>query len=244
MALECLRKGAADYVLKDRLARFPFAVNRALDKKTPYSEDDHGQILGSLLRTLEDAVTGVTPDGVVVSWNEAAERIYGYSAQEIIGRSILITAPPERTQELQGKLAALRRGERVKPYQTVRIRKDGSHVHISITLSPIYGPEGRLTSILALARDVTQRVRAEEALQQSEEKFRQMAENIDEVFWMTDTEAPAVPLRQPGLPGNMGSNLQEPLQQPSLVVGCHSFRRPRAGGGGVAAATQGRGRRE
>ena len=228
-AVECLRRGAVDYVFKDRLARFPFAVSRALEKKTVCSEAECGQVLGSIVRTLEDAVTGVTPDDIVVSWNEAAERIYGYSAQEIIGRSILITAPPERTQELQGKLAALRRGERVKPYQTVRIRKDGSHIHISITLSPIYGPTGRLTSILALARDITQGIRAEQALQRSEEKFRQLAENIDEVFWMIDTEATQILYVSPAYQEIWGRTCESLYSNPaSWLDAIHSEDRTRA----------------
>jgi PAS domain S-box-containing protein len=229
IALECQRRGAAGYVFKDRLARLPFAVNRALYKKRARSEAESGQVLGSILRTLEDAVTGVTPDGIVVSWNEAAERIYGYSAQEIMGRSILITAPPERTHELQGKLAALRRGERVKPYETARIRKDGSHIHISITLSPIYGPEGRLTSILALARDITQKIRAEKALQQSEEKFRQLAENIDEVFWMIDREAAQLLYVSPAYQAIWGRTCESLYSNPaSWFDAVHSDDRTRA----------------
>ena len=229
MAVECLSRGAADYVLKDRLARLPFAMKRALDKKASCNEQECGQVLASILRALEDAVTGVTPDGIVVNWNEAAERIYGYSAQEIVGRSILITAPPERVQELQGKLAALKRGERVEPYQTVRVRKDGSHIHISITLSPINDPQGRLTTVLALARDITPRIRAEELLRQSEEKFRQLAANIHEVFWMMDAEAAQVLYVSPAYQEIWGRTCESLYSNPASWKGAiHADDRARA----------------
>ena len=190
MAVECLRRGAADYVLKDRLARLPFAIGRALEQKVSPGIRQPGKdgqvLLESLLATLEDAVQALTPDGIVVNWNEAAERLYGYSAQEMVGQSIFITVPPELVSRGQAILAAVRSGRRVEPYDTVRIRKDGSRVDVSITVSPIRDSADRLAGVLVLALDITPRKRAEEALRDSEEKFRQLADNIDEVFWMIE----------------------------------------------------------
>ena len=133
MAVECLQKGAADYILRDRMARLPFAVRRALGAGIAAKGcewDRGGEFLSAILRTLGDAVLGVSPEGIVTSWNDAAERIYGYAAEEMIGRSILLTVPPELVPHLEGILAALRRGEPVEPYETVRIRKDGSRIDL------------------------------------------------------------------------------------------------------------------
>ena len=182
VALECLGKGAADYVFKDRLARLPFAVKRALEGRT--------HVLGeSTFETLEDAAAGLTTDGIVVKWNEAAERVYGYSAQEMVGQSLFLTVPPERAAQFQEILAALSRGERVEPYETVRVRKDGRRIYISVTISPVKDPDGRVTGIIALARDITQGRLVLDALLRSEERFRQLADNINEVFWVMDIEA-------------------------------------------------------
>lgn len=181
-AVECLNQGAADYVFKDRLARLPFAIERALDGRT----HDLG---AATFDTLEDAATAVAPDGTVMKWNQAAERLYGYSAQEMVGQSIFITVPLERTASLRETLAALSRGERVEPYDTVRIRKDGRRLCISVTISPIENPDGRVTGAIALARDITPQMLAEDALLRSEERFRQLAENINEVFWVMDVVA-------------------------------------------------------
>jgi len=97
--------------------------------------------------------------------------------------------PPELVPQGQATLAALRSGKRVEPYESVRVRKDGSRIHVSITVSPIRDSADRLTGILVLTLDITPRKRAEEALRDSEEKFRQFADNIDGVFWMIDSHS-------------------------------------------------------
>jgi len=191
--VECLNQGAADYVLKDRLARLPFAIERALAARA----NNLGQ---ATFETLEDAATVLTPDGVVVKWNQAAERLYGYSAREMAGQSILLTVPPEGAASLRETLAALSRGERVEPYETVRIRKDGSRLCVSVTISPIGDPDGRATGAIALARDITPQKLAEDALLRSEQRFRQLAENINEVFWVMDVTARQIVYVSPAYP--------------------------------------------
>jgi PAS domain S-box-containing protein len=182
VALECIRRGAADYVFKDRPGRLFLAMKRAL-------EENSRDLAESTFETLEDAAMVLTTRGTVVKWNQAAERTYGYSAQEIAGKSIFITVPPEHVAQLREALAALSRGERVEPYESVRIRKDGSCIYLSATVSPIRGPEGRITGILALVRDITQQKLAENALHRSEERFRELADNIHEVFWVVNVQA-------------------------------------------------------
>lgn len=210
MAVHCLRQGASDYILSDRLARLPFSVRNALQQKPRAGQSQEGGdvMLESLLSTLQDAVQVVTQDGLVVSWNEAAVRMYGYTAHEMVGRSILITVPPEFSSEPGAAVDALKRGERVEPYETVRLRKDGSRIEVSITVSPITDAGGLITMILVLTRDITLRKRAEEALRDSEEKFRQLADNIDEVFWMIDASTHQVLYVSPACENIWGRNCE------------------------------------
>jgi two-component system, cell cycle sensor histidine kinase and response regulator CckA len=108
-----------------------------------------------------DAVAGRTLEGLVTSWNAAAERTFGYSADEIIGRSIGILAPPERTDELDVINDRLRRGDSVERFETVRMRKDGTRIEVESTISPITDATGRLVGVSSISRDITARKRSE-----------------------------------------------------------------------------------
>src|SRR5262249_4362516 len=93
--------------------------------------------IAAIVESSEDAIYSVTPDGTVTSWNHGAEELYGYHAGEIIGQSVLITVPPERTHETRSHLELLGRGESVESYQTERRRRDGSMVNILLSVSPL-----------------------------------------------------------------------------------------------------------
>jgi diguanylate cyclase (GGDEF)-like protein/PAS domain S-box-containing protein len=108
-----------------------------------------------------DAIVGRTLEGVVTSWNAAAERIFGYSADEMIGRSIAVLAPAERHGELDSINARLARGDLIERFETVRLRKDGTRVEIESTVSPIVDDSGRIVGISAISRDITERKRTE-----------------------------------------------------------------------------------
>ena len=113
----------------------------------------------------DDAIASKTLDGIVTSWNSAAERLFGYTAGEMIGQPIAILSAPVREAEMQMILEQIRRGERVGSIDTVRRRKDGSLVEISLTVSPIYDDEGHIVGASKIARDITER-RAVERQQQ------------------------------------------------------------------------------
>jgi PAS domain S-box-containing protein len=110
----------------------------------------------------EDAIVGKTLDGIVMSWNEAAERMFGYSASEMIGQSIRRVIPTNRQGEEDMILGRVTRGERVNPYDTVRNTKDGQTVDVSVTVSPVRDAEGRIIGASKIARDVTERKAHEE----------------------------------------------------------------------------------
>jgi PAS domain S-box-containing protein len=108
---------------------------------------------------------GTTLEGVITSWNKGAETIYGYSAIEVSGRPISILYPLDRLDEGARLRERIKQGEPVAQYETIRVRKDGAQVHVSLTLSPMKDAEGKITAIATIARDITERKRAEAEMQ-------------------------------------------------------------------------------
>ena len=120
--------------------------------------------LAAIVMSTDDAIVSKDLDGIITSWNPGAERIFGYSAREAVGKPITIIIPPERLDEEEMIIGRLRRGERIEHFETVRRRKDGALRDISLTVSPIRDPSGRVIGASKVARDVTERKRSEEAL--------------------------------------------------------------------------------
>ena len=115
----------------------------------------------AIVASSDDAIIGKTLDGVVTSWNEGAERLYGYAAAEAIGRPISLIIPPELGHELPQILERLRRGERIEHFETVRLAKNGRRIDMSVTVSPVRGASDRIVGASSIARDITQRKRIE-----------------------------------------------------------------------------------
>lgn len=124
-------------------------------------EDESRRHLAAIVENSDDAIISKDLNGIIRSWNNAAERIFGYTAKEIVGRSITVLIPPDRQHEEPRILARLRRGERIDHYQTVRCRKDGAHVNVSITVSPIRDDAGNIVGASKIARDITEQKRVE-----------------------------------------------------------------------------------
>jgi PAS domain S-box-containing protein len=118
--------------------------------------------LAAIVESSDDAIISNTLDGIITSWNPAAQRLLGYCPEEVIGRSISILAAPDRENEMAANLERIRRGEKIDPYETVRRRKDGSLIDISLTVSPIRDEAGRIVGASKIARDITARKRLEE----------------------------------------------------------------------------------
>jgi PAS domain S-box-containing protein len=119
--------------------------------------------LAAIVEYSDEAIIGKTLDGVITSWNRGAEHVFGYSAAEIVGSPISVLVPAERAQEETAILEHLAKGE-VERFDTVRRRKDGRHIDVSVTISPVRDAEGRVVGISKVARDITERRRVEEAL--------------------------------------------------------------------------------
>jgi PAS domain S-box-containing protein len=113
--------------------------------------------LAAIVESSDDAIIGQTLDGTITSWNRGAERLYGYAADEIVGRPLAALAPPDHPDELTGILERVRRGEHIEHYETVRVRKDGGRVDVSLTISPIRDAGGRVVGASKIARDITAR---------------------------------------------------------------------------------------
>jgi len=156
---EMMKAGAHDYVMKGNLCRLVPAVKRELraaqERRERKQTETVAAYLASIVQSCDDAIIGKTLDGTVVSWNAGAERLYGYSAAEMIGRSISILIPSYRPEELPEIYDAIQRGEGVDGLETVRIRKDGTPVEVSLTISPIKDAGGRVVGASTVARDIT-----------------------------------------------------------------------------------------
>ncbi|HLM78485.1 MAG TPA: PAS domain S-box protein [Rubrobacteraceae bacterium] len=119
--------------------------------------------LAAIVESSDDAIIGKTLDGIVTSWNRGAQKIYGYSAEDIVGTPISVLAPPERYNEMPTILDKVRRGEHLSHYETVRLKKNGERINVSITVSPTIDLAGNVMGASTIARDITERKRTEEA---------------------------------------------------------------------------------
>jgi PAS domain S-box-containing protein len=121
--------------------------------------------LAALIDSADDAIISKTLEGIITSWNKGAQRIFGYTADEVVGKPVTMLIPPDHVDEEPAILARLRAGERIEHYETVRIAKDGRLIDISLTVSPIVGPNGQIIGASKIARDITEQRQARKALE-------------------------------------------------------------------------------
>ena len=144
-----------------RPMRFIGAIHDITERKR---SEDAAAFLASIVQSSEDSIVGNGLDGIILSWNASSERFWGYTAEEVIGKHIRILFPPERVQEFECSLEKIHRDEPIKRFETVRVRKDGRLVAVSIILSPVKDPYGKLLGVAAIYRDITARKQAEDQL--------------------------------------------------------------------------------
>jgi PAS domain S-box-containing protein len=123
--------------------------------------------LASIVESSDDAIISKTLEGVIMSWNQGAERLYGYAAAEAVGRPISLIIPPDRPNEMVRILQRLERGDHIESYETVRMRKDGTHLEVSLTVSPIRNASGKIIGASAIGRDITEEKRTQAALREA-----------------------------------------------------------------------------
>jgi two-component system cell cycle sensor histidine kinase/response regulator CckA len=160
-AVEMMKAGANDYIVKNNLSRLVPAIERELDaaqtRRARARAEDAMQFLAAIVESTEDAIYGKDLNGSIISWNKAAERIFGYTAEEIIGHSVSILYPIDRRDELGDVMERIKRGQRVGLYETVRLRKDGRFIPVSVTVSPVKNTRGKVVGGSAISRDITLR---------------------------------------------------------------------------------------
>ena len=137
------------------------AVNMLIDITDRKRAEEIKQLLSTIVQFSDDAIISKNLEGIIESWNAGAERIFGYTASEAIGQSVEILIPPDRLNEEPEIIRRIRHGERIEHYETVRRRKDGSLIDISLTVSPIMAADGRVIGASKIARDITERNRSE-----------------------------------------------------------------------------------
>jgi PAS domain S-box-containing protein len=139
----------------------------------------------AVIESSDDAIASATIDGIIVSWNTGAQKIYGYTEAEAVGKPITMLVPPELPDEENKILETVKSGHRIEHYETVRVTKTGKRINVSLTISPIKDSTGRTVGVSGIARDITERKLAEEALRASEERLRlaQHAARIGTFDW-------------------------------------------------------------
>jgi PAS domain S-box-containing protein len=158
----------------------------------PHSQD-HTEAAGlahlaAIVAGSSDAIISKTPSGIVQSWNAAAERMFGYTAAEMIGGSIRALIPADQQHEEDAFLESIARGEAVRNFATQRVRKDGSLFPVSLTISPIRSGSGEIVGASKIMRDLTEQEQMLRRLSESEERVRVLADNISQLAWMADAK--------------------------------------------------------
>jgi PAS domain S-box-containing protein len=156
-------------------------------------------LLAAIVDCSDDAILSKKLDGTITSWNQSAERLFGYKAEEAIGQHITLIVPWERRSEEEDILRRLARGERVEHFETVRRRRDGTDLDVSLTISPIRDAAGRVIGASNVARDVSERKRIEVALRESEERFRAIVETTPECVQLISADGTLLHMNRPGL---------------------------------------------
>jgi PAS domain S-box-containing protein len=193
--------------IKDAHGRVIGASKIARDISDRREAERSARQLAAIVASSEDAIVGKDLDGIILTWNRGAERLFGYTADEVTGKPITILIPPERHDEETLILGRIRRGERVDHYETVRRRKDGSQVEVSLTVSPIKNAHGRVIGASKIARDITDRKRAEE---QQRLLLKEMNHRVKNLFALAGALI-TLSVRSAATPNDLAESVRERL---------------------------------
>ena len=167
----------------DEAGRVTGAINLLMDVTSYKRSELREAHTAAIVRFSDDAIISKTLDGIITSWNAAAEKIFGYSSVEMIGQPVLKLIPPDRWDEELTIQEKLRKGERIDHYETKRVTRDGRFLDVSLTISPILDQQGNITGASKIARDITRQKQDELALRESEERYRLAIETAKLGTW-------------------------------------------------------------
>ena len=158
---------------------------------TEAARDHHAareRLYSAAVQSSNDAIVTKSLDGIITGWNPAAERLFGYRADEAIGKSINLIVPPDRSAEVEDICSRVGRGESIEQHETVLLRRDGSPAQVSLSISPIKTPSGQIIGASKIARDITESRKTEQALRQQIEERRRIFETSQDLILVTDTQ--------------------------------------------------------
>jgi PAS domain S-box-containing protein len=179
-------------------AAAPFMLLAAVVEERKQAEESRFKH-AAIVESSDDAIISKNLEGIITSWNAGAQRIFGYTEAEVVGQSIALLIPGELHDDEINILEKVRRGERIEHYETVRTAKDGKRVNVSLTISPVRNSSGVIVGASKIARDITERKRAEEALRESEVRFRLVANTAPVLIWMSGPDKLCNYFNQPWL---------------------------------------------
>jgi PAS domain S-box-containing protein len=207
------------------------ALNRAIDRSMTLEQSLEAEIercrraerdsrrLAAIVESSDDAIVAKDLNGIVTSWNKSAEQLFGYTPEEMVGQPVSILIPPDRPDEEPTILARLRRGDRIDHYETVRQRKDGTLIDVSLTVSPIIDSDGTIIGASKIARDISERKRAAE---QKDVLIREMSHRVKNAFAVMGGVV-AMSARTAATPEAMASEIQARL---AALTRAHDLTRP------------------
>ena len=180
--------------------------------------------LAGIVESSDDAIIGKTLDGTITSWNKGAEKIFGYTEEEVIGNPVIMLVPPEHREEVSLAHDKIRSGERIEHFETVRTKKDGERIYISLTYSPVLDRQGKVVALSTIGRDITEHKKAEEALRESEQKYRQLSEALEQrakemVDELRQKDKMLIIQSRQAVMGEMISNIAHQWRQPLNMLG-------------------------
>ena len=190
VAVALMRATASDYILKDHLNRLAPTVERevreAANRRAKRAAERAAIHLAAVVESSEDAIISMTLDATITTWNSAAERLFGWSVADVIGKDILFLVPTDKVEELATQLRQLRTGEPVGYFESVRLHRDGRRIDIAMTISWIRDADSKVIGISKSARDIRQQKLAEAALRESEQRYRELIESLPVLVWVYD----------------------------------------------------------
>jgi len=201
--------------IRDGQGRIIGGINMLLDITERKQAEEAMAHLAAIVASSDDAIISKNLDGIIQSWNKSAEHMFGYTAEEAVGKHITLIVPEDRRDEEKNILARLRHGERIDHFQTVRRRKDGSTLDLSLTISHVRDSAGRVIGASNVARDITHLKQIERALRDSEERFRAMVETTPECVKVVAPDGTLQHMNSAGL-AMVGAKLAEAVVGKSI----------------------------